>query len=88
MHYDGLMDTADGVAAGPARCLEAMTDSRVGASGVIALTINIAIQLAVLLKLSSYYFFALPVAAFWGRYSQICAIGYYPYIKDNGQART
>ena len=37
LHLDGAMDTADGLAAGPKRCLEAMDDSRVGASGVQAL---------------------------------------------------
>ena len=35
LHHDGLMDTADGLAAGSDRCLEAMDDSRVGASGVL-----------------------------------------------------
>ena len=33
LHLDGLMDTADGLAAGATRVLEAMDDSRVGASG-------------------------------------------------------
>ena len=36
LHLDGLMDTADGLGAGHSRCLEAMDDSRVGASGVQA----------------------------------------------------
>ena len=86
LHYDGLMDTADGVAAGPNRYLEAMKDSRVGASGVIALIINIFVQLAALLKLNSYYFFVLPTAYFWGRYSQILAIGNYSYLNNNGNS--
>ena len=37
LHHDGLMDTADGLAAGVERRLIAMEDSRVGASGVLAL---------------------------------------------------
>ena len=37
LHLDGVMDTADGLAAGASRRLEAMEDSRVGASGVQAL---------------------------------------------------
>ncbi|MEA5410639.1 adenosylcobinamide-GDP ribazoletransferase, partial [Synechococcus sp. BA-120 BA3] len=38
LHMDGVMDSADGLAAGD-RCLEAMADSRVGASGVQALAL-------------------------------------------------
>ena len=53
MHFDGLIDTADGISAGPKKCLEAMKDSRVGASGVIALTINLTLQIAALIKLNS-----------------------------------
>ncbi len=87
LHYDGLMDTADGIAAGPKRCFEAMKDSRVGASGVMTFIINIAIQIAVLLKLDSNYIFALPVANFWGRYSQLWAIGNYKYITNNGTSK-
>jgi len=86
LHYDGLMDTADGVAAGPKRYLEAMKDSRVGASGVIALIINILLQLGALLKLNSYYFLVLPAAYFWGRYSQVLAIGNFSYLKNNGNS--
>ena len=36
LHLDGVMDTADGLSAGPAR-LNAMADSRVGAMGVTAM---------------------------------------------------
>ena len=46
LHLDGLMDTADGLAAGKDRCLEAMRDSRVGSSGVQALTLVLLIQLS------------------------------------------
>ena len=51
LHHDGLMDTADGVAAGAARRLEAMEDSRVGASGVLALAVVLLLQVAALLQL-------------------------------------
>ena len=74
LHFDGLIDTADGISAGPDKRLEAMKDSRVGASGVIALTINLALQIAALIKLDYLYLFALPIAYFWGRYSQLIAI--------------
>ena len=45
LHFDGLMDTADGIAAGPEKCLFAMQDSRVGASGVLALIIILLVQI-------------------------------------------
>ncbi len=86
LHHDGLMDTADGVAAGQEKCLEAIKDSRVGASGVIALLMIITVQIGALFKLDSYYLFALPLASFWGRYSQIWAISNYPYLKNNGHS--
>ncbi len=86
LHHDGLMDTADGISAGPIRCLEAMKDSRVGASGVVALMINIAIQIAALKNMNTYYFIILPVCYFWGRYSHLLAIGNYLYIQNNGSS--
>ena len=86
IHFDGLIDTADGISAGPKKCLEAMKDSRVGASGVIALTINIALQLAALNKLGLFYLFTLPIASFWGRYSQLIAIGNYPSIQKESSS--
>ncbi len=85
IHLDGLMDTADGIAAGKEKCLAAMRDSRVGASGVLALTINVLIQIAALIKLSHLSPFALPIATFWGRCAPLWAIGYFPYLyqKEN-----
>ncbi len=87
LHHDGLIDTADGIAAGKARCLEAMKDSRVGASGVIALIIIITIKIAALFSLNSYYLLTIPIAYFWGRYSHLIAIGNYPYLSKNGESR-
>ncbi len=86
IHFDGLIDTADGISAGPQKCLEAMKDSRVGASGVIALIINLALQIAALNKLGLYYLFALPIVSFWGRYSQLIAIGNYPSIQKESSS--
>ena len=51
LHLDGLMDTADGLAAGSSRCLEAMDDSRVGASGVQAAFIVLLLQFSALVQL-------------------------------------
>ena len=80
LHIDGLMDIADGIGAGPSKRIEAMKDSRVGALGVQSLVIILILQIAAVIKLGSYAPFAFPIAAFWGRISQIFAIENYEYI--------
>ena len=80
LHIDGLMDTADGIGAGPSKRIEAMKDSRVGAMAVQSLVIILILQLAAIIKLGLYAPFAFPLAAFWGRVSQIFAIENYEYI--------
>ncbi len=80
LHIDGLMDTADGLAAGRKKCLSAMQDSRVGSSGVQALFIILGLQISALLKLDSYSPIALLIAAFWGRCAPLWAIGNFPYL--------
>ncbi len=87
LHFDGLMDTADAISAGPEKCLKAMKDSRVGASAILALIINILLQLAALFKLKLLYLYALPIASFWGRYSQIFAIENYNYLHEKGSSK-
>tara|TARA_Y100001968_G_scaffold18675_1_gene14653 strand:+ start:712 stop:1434 length:723 start_codon:yes stop_codon:yes gene_type:complete len=79
-HLDGLMDTADGIGAGPSKRIEAMKDSRVGAIGVQSLAIILILQIAAIIKLSFYAPLAFPLAAFWGRLSQIFAIENYEYL--------
>ena len=84
LHLDGLMDTADGLAAGKEKCSEAMRDSRVGSMGVQALTIVLLIQLAALLRLDSLSPLAMPIAMFWGRCSTLWAIDKFSYLhKEN-----
>jgi len=80
LHIDGLMDTADGIGAGPSKRIEAMKDSRVGSIGVQSLVIILILQIAAIMKLSFFAPFAFPLAAFWGRVSQIFAIEHYEYI--------
>jgi len=80
LHIDGLMDTADGVGAGPSKRIEAMKDSRVGAIGVQSLVIILILQIAAIIKLDVLAPFAFPLAAFWGRLSQLFAIENYDYI--------
>ena len=87
LHIDGLMDTADGLAAGPEKCLEAMKDSRVGAAGVQAMALIMLLQLAALIELEETTIIALPIACFWGRLSSILAIGNFKYInKGHGNS--
>ena len=86
LHIDGLMDTADGIGAGPSKRIKALKDSRVGAIGVQSLVIILILQIAAIIKLGFYAPFAFPFVAFWGRVSQIFAIENYEYIfkKESG----
>ncbi len=84
LHVDGLMDTADGIGAGASKRYQAMKDSRVGAMGVQSLSIILILQLAAIMKLGFYAPLAFPLISFWGRFSQIIAIGNYKYIGAKG----
>ena len=87
LHLDGLMDTADGLAAGRERCLQAMDDSCVGASGVQALLVVVLLQIAALIRLGSLAPLALLIAAFWGRCAPLWAMARFFYLRE-GQAGT
>ncbi len=82
LHLDGAMDTADGLAAGPERCLEAMEDSRVGASGVQALLQVLLLRLGGLALLGAAAPWALVWAAVWGRLAPLLAMQAFPYLRD------
>ena len=64
IHLDGLMDTADGLAAGKEKRIEAMLDSRVGAIGMQALIVVLLIQFSALIKLGSVSPIALVISSF------------------------
>ena len=81
LHLDGAMDTADGLAAGD-RCLEAMRDSRVGASGVQALVVLLLLRAAALVTLALAAPWALVWASVWGRIAPRVAMGAFPYLHD------
>jgi len=85
LHVDGAMDTADGLGAGP-RALEAMADSRVGASGVQALALLLLLRVAALVCLATAAPLALLWAAFWGRVAPLLAMAWFPYLRDQGSA--
>ena len=84
LHLDGVMDTADGLAAGPARCLEAMDDSRVGASGVQALLQLLLLRLAGLALLAAAAPWGLVWAAVGARIAPLLAMQAFPYLREQG----
>ncbi|MFN6340536.1 MAG: adenosylcobinamide-GDP ribazoletransferase [Cyanobacteriota bacterium] len=85
LHMDGAMDTADGLAAGE-RMLEAMRDSRVGASGAQALALVLLLKAAALATLGSGAPGALVWAALWGRMAPLLAVAWFPYLHPRGSA--
>jgi adenosylcobinamide-GDP ribazoletransferase len=85
LHLDGAMDTADGLAAGERR-LEAMRDSRVGASGAQALAVLLLLKAAALASLAAAAPVALLWAALWGRMAPLLAMAWFPYLHPRGTA--
>jgi adenosylcobinamide-GDP ribazoletransferase len=85
LHMDGAMDTADGLAAGD-RLLEAMADSRVGASGVQTLVVVLLLRAAGLAALGPLAPACLVWAAAWGRVAPLIAMARFPYLRDQGSA--
>ena len=86
LHHDGLMDTADGLAAGSARRLEAMEDSRVGASGVLALSMVLLVESAALIQLGDQTPIGVLIAAVWGRSAPLWAMARFRYLRPDGTA--
>jgi adenosylcobinamide-GDP ribazoletransferase len=85
LHMDGAMDTADGLAAGE-RLLEAMDDSRVGASGAQALALLLLLRAAALAALGPAAAAALVWAAVWGRLAPLPAMARFTYLRPQGSA--
>lgn len=80
LHMDGAMDTADGLAAGE-RALEAMADSRVGASGAQALALLLLLRAASLASLAAAAPSVLVWAGLWGRLAPLVAMDRFPYLR-------
>ncbi|NJO51546.1 MAG: adenosylcobinamide-GDP ribazoletransferase, partial [Leptolyngbyaceae cyanobacterium RM2_2_4] len=71
LHLDGAMDTADGLAVlDRQRRLQVMADSATGAFGAMAAIAILLLKVAALNDLNSWHWFALPLAAGWGRWGQ------------------
>jgi len=85
LHMDGAMDTADGLAAGE-RLLEAMADSRVGASGAQALVVVLLLRAGGLAALGPLAPVCLVWAALWSRVAPLIAMARFPYLRQRGSA--
>jgi adenosylcobinamide-GDP ribazoletransferase len=86
LHLDGAMDTADGLSVTtPERRLDVMKDSATGAFGAIAAIIVLLLKTASLSEMTLPYWLALLSAAGWARWGQVCAIAFYPYLRETGK---
>ncbi len=86
LHLDGLADTADGLlgAHRPARALEIMKDSRVGAMGVVAVVVVLGVKAAAIGALTHQRALALILAPALARCAMMVAIGRLPYLRASG----
>lgn len=90
LHFDGLMDTADGIFSHRSRerMIEIMSDSRVGNYGAITGFLFVIAKLAALFALPSN---VIPLALFivptWGRWCETYAIGAFEYVKPIGKGK-
>lgn len=91
LHEDGLADCADGYWGGtqPARRLEIMKDSRIGAFGVLALILVIGTTWTTLAHLLSagHIWPALIVPAVLSRGTMACTMAALPFARGDGLAR-
>ena len=86
LHLDGAMDTADGLSVtDPDRRLEVMKDSATGAFGAIAAIIILLLKIVSLSEMSLPIWLALLSATGWARWGQVCAIAFYPYLRETGK---
>jgi len=86
LHLDGVMDTADGLAVQDRnRRLEVMADSATGAFGAMAAIALLLLKTAALTDIGAYRWLALMASAGWGRWGQVVAIAFYPYLKPTGK---
>lgn len=90
LHFDGLMDTADGIFAhqNTEKTLEIMKDSRVGNFGVLTGIIFLLIKITSLInlqpKLTILALLLLPLIA---RYCELYAIGKFKYLRNSGAGK-
>ncbi len=86
LHLDGVMDSADGLAVTDSeKRLEVMQDSVTGAFGVMAGLMVILLKVVALSAIFDHRSWGLMVAYGWGRWGQVNAIAFYPYLKPTGK---
>ncbi|MDD4775304.1 MAG: adenosylcobinamide-GDP ribazoletransferase [Syntrophomonas sp.] len=87
IHFDGLLDTCDGVFSGRSRerSLEIMRDSRIGSMGVIAGIIDVMLRYSMLITLPEGI---LPVLLITqpvtGRWVMSLGVQFFPYARQDG----
>lgn len=93
IHFDGLMDSADGLFSGRERekILQIMKDSRAGAFGVVSMILVAAIEISTLTELARlsiwYLCAAIYSAPIIGRLIMVITIGAFPYARENGMGK-
>jgi adenosylcobinamide-GDP ribazoletransferase len=90
LHYDGLMDAADGIFSHQSkeRMLEIMSDSRVGNFGAITGFIILLGKFVTIYSLTGNNLGAcLIVVPAWARWCELYAIGKFPYVKEEGKGK-
>ncbi|MGB5594779.1 MAG: adenosylcobinamide-GDP ribazoletransferase [Crocosphaera sp.] len=86
LHLDGVMDSADGLGVTDSqKRLIVMQDSVSGAFGVMAGIMVIILKIVALSAISQDRCWGLMVAYGWGRWGQVNAIAFYPYLKPTGK---
>jgi len=88
LHLDGAIDTADGLGVSdPQRRLEILRESTTGAFGAIAAATLLLLKTVALGELETARWLSLSAAAGWGRWGQVAAIAFYPYLRAEGKGR-
>ncbi|EAZ94138.1 adenosylcobinamide-GDP ribazoletransferase [Crocosphaera chwakensis] len=86
LHLDGVLDSADGLAVtDPEKRIEVMSDSVTGAFGVMAGIIVILLKIVALSAIVDHRAWVFMMVAGWGRWGQVSAIAFYPYLKPTGK---
>ena len=87
IHFDGLLDTCDGLFSGASRerSLEIMRDSRVGSMGVIAGILDVLLRYSILIALPEallpFLLIAQPITSRW---IMALALHFFPYARKDG----
>ena len=86
-HWDGAMDTADGLAVqgDQEKSLEVMRDSRSGAFGVLTAIVIFALKSSALIDMGVNSPVSLILAMGWSRWGQLMAIVLYDYLRPEGK---